>query len=96
MFLAGKKNKSEYFLICRNMICRSDKDMLEARLKQVVDSNREAIKRFYSEARKRGKDARNEGNGIGFYEISKRCLKIEHSFKSLSEDRFSFTIKTFF
>ena len=53
------------------------------------------MKKRYRELRKSGKNTHEKGGGIGFYEIAKRCDKIEYEFTSLNEDKFSFEFKAF-
>ena len=60
---------------------------------QSLDKN--GIRKRYRELRKSGANTHEKGGGIGFYEIAKRCNKIEYSFTQINENRFEFIFVSF-
>ncbi|NPA55784.1 MAG: hypothetical protein GXO40_05390 [Epsilonproteobacteria bacterium] len=95
LIIVGKKKLDDvdmYYILSRNIIDAKDKDKIEPKLKQILSSTKDEIKKLYREARRSGKDTHSKGGGIGFYEIAKRCDKIEYEFIPLNDtkDRYYF------
>ena len=82
-----------YIVSSQNSILVKDKERIEKKLLEVESLDIDGIRKRYKELRKSGRDAHEFGAGIGFYEIAKRCDKIEHKFNKIDEDRYYFNIK---
>jgi len=73
-----------------NTITLADKQKIEPKLYEIKSLDRNGIRKRYRELRKSGQNTHAKGGGIGFYEIAKRCIKIEYEFTQINEDRFKF------
>jgi hypothetical protein len=93
LILVGKNNNDEYYVFSQNIIDEEDKLKIEPKLKQILSSSKDEIKKLYKEARKSGKDTHAKGGGIGFYEIAKKCEKIEYSFIEIKNGKYYFRFK---
>jgi hypothetical protein len=60
----------------------------------VDDFDKDGIKERYKELRRSGKNTHGKGGGIGFYEIAKRCDKLEFDFNEINSDKYYFHVKT--
>ena len=88
------KNEDNYCIQSQNIICAKDKDKIKAKLIEIDSLDKNGIKSKYRELRKNGRNTHSKGGGIGFYEIAKRCDRMDYGFIKLSEDRFIFHFKT--
>jgi len=95
LIIVSRDNNGNYFIDSRNIISREDKDKIEPKLIEIDSLDLDGIKKRYKELRRSGKNTHGKGGGIGFYEIAKRCDKIEYDFKEINENKFYFHIKTF-
>jgi hypothetical protein len=83
-----------YYVHSQNVISVDDKNVIEPKLKEVQTLDRDGIKKRYRELRRSGKGTHSKGGGIGFYEIAKRCDKVDYEFMPINEDKYYFHIKT--
>jgi len=91
-----QKNPDEsYSIETINIITLSDKQIIEPKLFEIQSLDRNGIRKKYRELRKSGVNTHSNGGGIGFYEIAKRCIKIEYIFTQINEDRFEFKFVSF-
>jgi len=93
MILVGKNRDNRYYVLSKNLISKKDKEKIEPKLEKILATDRDGIRKLYKEARRSGKDTHKRGGGIGFYEIAKRCSKIEFDFTQVSENRYYFQFK---
>jgi len=93
LIVVGKTKDEEYYVFSQNIVDEKDKQKIEPKLKQILSSSRDEVKKLYKEARKSGKDTHAKGGGIGFYEIAKKCEKIEYSFVDIGDGKYYFQIK---
>ena len=88
------KDDNNYYIDSQNIISVTDKEKIEPKLIEIKNSSKDEIKKLYRESRKSGRDTHGKGGGIGFYEIAKRCDKIDYDFKQINEEKLYFHIKT--
>jgi hypothetical protein len=93
LIIVGKTSDNKYYIISQNIISKSDAASMNDRLKDVVELDKESLKKKYRELRRSGRDRHHKGAGIGFYEIAKRSDKIEYDFVDLDENTSFFTFK---
>ncbi|WP_294966717.1 SiaB family protein kinase [Sulfurimonas sp.] len=93
LILVSKDIKGNYFIDSQNIVAIEDKDKIEPRLQEIESLDKEGIKKRYRELRKNGKNTHGKGGGIGFYEIAKKCTKIEYKFKEINKNKFYFHVK---
>jgi hypothetical protein len=84
LILVGKNSNNEYYVLSQNILDENDKNKIEPKLQIILDSTKHEIKKLYREARKHGKDTHHKGGGIGFYEVAKRCEKIQYDFTQIN------------
>ncbi|RLA81472.1 MAG: hypothetical protein DRG78_09205 [Epsilonproteobacteria bacterium] len=94
LIVVSKSTEGNYFINSQNIVSIEDKEKIEPKLLDIVALDRDGIKRRYKELRRSGKNTHEKGGGIGFYEIAKRCDKVEYNFEKINEDKFYFHIKT--
>lgn len=95
LILVGKDQNSNYFIHSQNIVCDKDKEKLEKKLKLLKTMTYDEVKKKYRELRRLGSGKHSQGAGIGFYEIAKRCDKLEYEFEYINENRYYFNLKTF-
>jgi len=94
LILVGKTKEGYYYVYGQNIVDEKDKEKIEAKIKKILSSTKDEIKKLYREARKSGKDTHSKGGGIGFYEIAKKSEKIEYSFIEVGDKRYYFQFKS--
>ena len=94
LIVVSKDNDGNYYINSQNIVSNDDKNKMLPKLLEVTTLNRDDIKKRYRELRRSGKNAHEKGGGIGFYEIAKRCDKIEYTFTKINENKLYFHIKT--
>lgn len=92
--VSREKNFEQYYIHSQNIISIDDKNKIEPKLLEIQSLDRDGIKQRYKELRRSGANTHGQGGGIGFYEIAKRCDKIDYEFKQINEDKYYFHIKT--
>lgn len=80
LIVAGRDSSENYYTFSQNIITTEDKEKIEPKLLEIIDLNKDEIKKRYKELRRSGKNKHKKGGGIGFYEIAKRCDKIKYQF----------------
>ncbi len=88
----SNENQENYLIHSNNIVSKDDKENLEMKLKEVVSLDKDELKKRYRQLRREGKDKHSLGAGIGFYEIAKRCDKIEYHFDAIDENKFYFNL----
>ena len=78
-----------------NTITVADMKKIEEKLAKIKTLSQDEIKKAYKELRRSGKHTHDKGGGIGFYEIAKRCSKIEYNFTPINTDRVEFQFISF-
>ncbi len=95
LIVVSRDNQGSYFIESQNIISTADKEKIEPKLVEILSLDLDGIKKRYKELRRSGKNTHGKGGGIGFYEVAKRCDKIEYSFKQINKNKLFFHIKTF-
>ncbi|MGB5866489.1 MAG: SiaB family protein kinase [Arcobacteraceae bacterium] len=93
LIIVGKDTKSNYYIHSQNVVGKEDKEKIEPKLEEILTLNKDEIKKMYRELRRSGKNTHGKGGGIGFYEIAKRCDKIDFEFREINENKFYFHFK---
>lgn len=94
LIVVSKDSDGNYYINSQNIVSNDDKNKMLPKLLEVTTLNRDDIKKRYKELRRSGKNTHEKGGGIGFYEIAKRCDKIEYTFTKINENKLYFHIKT--
>lgn len=86
---------SHYFVLCGNVIENTKVDGLRARLSELRDKDKKALKKLYRERLRQGPPKESRGAGLGFIEMAKKASKpIEFDFRKLNENFSFFSMKT--
>ncbi|MDQ6975779.1 MAG: SiaB family protein kinase [Mariprofundaceae bacterium] len=95
IIVVGKDQQGTYYIHSRNLVNAKDKDIITRKLNEVISMDRNAIKKRYRELRRSGQHAHGIGAGIGFYEVAKRCDRIDFEFTEAGEDQFYYVFKSY-
>jgi len=95
LIFVSKDKQGNYYVDSQNVVSIEDREKLETKLIEIKGLDRDGVKKRYRELRKSGKNAHGRGGGIGFYEIAKRCDRIEYEFTEITDTRFYFHVRTF-
>ena len=90
-----KNSTGTYSIETQNILTLADKQKIEPKLIEIKSLDRNGIRKKYRELRKSGANTHEKGGGIGFYEIAKRCSKVEFDFTQINDDRFEFKFISF-
>lgn len=90
IIMVGTNKNNEYYVSSQNIMTVDVKEKIEPRLIDVTSNDKETIKKMYRELRRSGKGKHSKGAGLGFYEMAKRCNKIEYEFQPTSENKVYF------
>ena len=93
LIVVGKNKEGQYYVFGQNIVDDTDRENIEPKIKTILSSSKDEIKKMYRDARKSGKDTHTKGGGIGFYEIAKKSEKIEYSFIDLENGKYYFQFK---
>ena len=94
LIVVSKDDLGNYYIQSQNIVSIEDKNNMLPKLLDVTTLDRDSIRTKYKELRRSGKNAHPKGGGLGFYEIAKRCEKIEYNFTEINEHKYYFHIKT--
>jgi len=94
LIIVSKDEDKNYYIHSQNIVSIDDKNKMMPKLIDVTTLDKDGIKKKYKELRRSGKDTHGKGGGLGFYEIAKKCDKVEYDFREINEDKFYFHIKT--
>lgn len=88
------KNGEKYYIHSQNIVSIEDKQKVEPKLQEIQSLDKDGIKQRYKELRRSGAGTHGKGGGIGFYEIAKRCERLDYDFKEINSDKYYFHVKT--
>ena len=94
LIVVSKDIHYNYYIHSQNVVSLADKEKIEPKLLEIQSLDRDGIKKKYRELRKSGHNTHGKGGGIGFYEIAKKCDRIDYNFTKIQEDRYYFHVKT--
>ncbi len=94
LVLVGKNKDDSYYVDSQNIVGLEDKNKLQLKLDEIKTMNKDELKLRYRELRRSGRDTHGKGAGIGFYEIAKRCSKIDYTFTKINDNRYYFHFKS--
>jgi hypothetical protein len=84
-----------YFVLCGNRIYNEQVERLNERLSRLEKMDKEELKKFYKEQRKKGPDDKSKGAGLGFIDMAKKASQpIEFAFRKIDEKFSFFSTKT--
>ena len=63
---------------------------IETKLLEIIDMDKESLKKRYRELRKSGVNTHEKGAGIGIYEIAKLAKEVSYKFDKINDDKYYF------
>jgi len=94
LIVVSREEKGSYLIESQNIISIDDKEKIEPTIKEIQSLDKESLKKRYRELRKSGQNSHEKGGGIGFYEIAKRCDKLEFNINKINNDKYYFHVRT--
>ena len=94
LIVISKDKEGNYYIDSQNIVSIDDKKNMEPKLIEVTTLDRDGIKKKYKELLRSGQGTHARGGGVGFYEIAKRCDKVEYNFTKINDAKYYFHIKT--
>ncbi len=77
-----------------NLITKIDEAKIRNKLDKIIALDRDGVKAYYKEIRRHGKDAHDEGAGLGFLEVAKKSKqKIKYEIRDVDEQFSYFEIE---
>ena len=84
-----------YWVLSGNMIENDKVERLRKKLTKLQKMDKEELKQYYREQRKKEPEAESKGAGLGFIEMAKRASRpIEFEFEQIDAKRSFFSLKT--
>ncbi|NJO14177.1 MAG: hypothetical protein HC877_00020 [Thioploca sp.] len=97
VIVIGCENE-KYYVMCGNLINSNLVDDLQNRLITLKNMDKEELKRYYKEQRKRetNENSNSKGAGLGFIELARKTTQpIEFEFQPVDEHLAFFSLRTF-
>ena len=94
LIIITKDEDYKYYIHSQNIISLDDKDKIEIILQEIQSLDKDGIKQRYKELRRSGANTHQNGGGIGFYEIAKKCDDLEYTFTKVNKNKYYFYVKT--
>jgi len=93
--MIGREDDGRYFVLCGNMIESGQVGPLREKLTRLRNMNRDELKKYYKEQRRKKPDAGSKGAGLGFIDMAKRADRpIAFDFRKTGGNFYFFSIKT--
>lgn len=92
LILVGNED-GQYYVLSRNLVNEEDKKIIKKRLDRIISQTEKEIREDYKLLRKNSAQKHENGAGIGFLEIAKRCSTIEYTFKEIENNLYYFAFK---
>lgn len=90
----GYDNK-HYYVSCGNMVNNEAVGSLCEQLTRLQGMNKDELKRYYKEQRRKGSGEDSKGAGLGFIELARKSVKpIEFTVQKLNDQFSFFSLKT--
>ncbi len=84
-----------YYVLCGNMIKNANVERLRKRLLKIQKMNKDELKKYYREKRKKNVDEYSKGAGLGLIEMAKKASRpIEFNFRKINDTYSFFSSKT--
>jgi len=83
-----------YFVLCGNMIEKGNVSNLRRKLESLRDMDKEQLKHYYKDQRKRKPEKGSKGGGLGFIEMARKASEpIQFDFKTIDDELSFFSLK---
>ncbi|OQW95549.1 MAG: hypothetical protein BWK79_02125 [Beggiatoa sp. IS2] len=93
IIVVGCENE-HYYVLCGNMIYNEEVGKIRDKLVKLQQMNREELKNYYKEQRRKTPPDGSKGAGLGFIELARKAAKpLEFSFQQIDANRSFFSLK---
>ncbi len=90
------RDQTHFFVVCGNLVGRTEGRELERRLRELAEMDKASIKTYYREKLREPGPLESRGANIGLIEIARRSSRpIEFGFAEASQDRAFFCLKAY-
>ncbi len=84
----------EFFIICGNPIPKSSEERIRQKIDAVNAMNKEELKSYYKEQRRKGPDELSCGAGLGFIEMARKASQpLTYTFEPIDDTMSYFSVK---
>ncbi len=88
-------DSGHYSVLCGNMVKNKDVSILSEQLQKLQTMNKEQLKTYYKEQRRKAPHEKSKGAGLGFIELARRSVTpIQFDFKKIDDNKSFFSLKT--
>ncbi len=95
VIVIGCENE-KYYVMCGNLIDSKLVDNLQQRLVTLQNMDKEELKHYYKEQRRKEAGEGSKGAGLGFIELARKTTQpIEFDFQPINENLSFFSLRTF-
>ena len=91
MVTVGKKN-GRFFIVCGNYITKNDTNRFKSLLDRLAVMDKDELKSFYLEQRRKEPDVSSKGAGLGLIETARKASHLEYFISEVDDDRNFVTI----
>ncbi|MFW5931203.1 MAG: SiaB family protein kinase [Desulfosalsimonas sp.] len=93
ILVIGKKN-DQFYIKSGNYISRDQKESLEEKLPVIREMDKDELKKFYKQQRRKEVEEGSKGAGLGFIEMARRASSpIEYEILPAEAGRYFFVVK---
>lgn len=84
-----------HYVLCGNMVENADVSILSEQLDKLQIMDKEQLKAYYKEQRRKAPHEKSKGAGLGFIELARRSVTpIQFDFRKIDENQSFFSLKT--
>jgi len=95
LLITGYDN-GHYYVLCGNKVNNETVELLKDKLVTLRNMDKDELRRYYKEQRKKNTPEDSKGAGLGFIELARKSVKpIEFSFQPIDEHFSFFSLKTY-
>jgi len=88
-------DNGRYYVLCGNMIGNEEVTLISEQLQKLQTMNKEQLKTYYKEQRRKAPHDKSKGAGLGFIELARRSVTpIQFDFRKIDETHTFFSLKT--
>lgn len=88
-------DNGHYYVLCGNLVENEDVSFLSEQLKKLQTMNKEQLKIYYKEQRRKAPHDKSKGAGLGFIELARRSVTpIQFDFRNIDDKYTFFSLKT--
>ncbi len=93
IIVVGYENQ-HYYVLCGNMIHNEEVARIREKLEKLQQMNKDELKNYYKEQRRKSVPDSLKGAGLGFIELARKAAKpLEFSFQQIDTKRSFFSLK---